>query len=337
MWGEDCYEGKSVLSPSSASKFCLAFTDLVINWVKSIPEEIIPNILIRLPIKSLIKFTSVCKSWRSTIKDPSFIRTHLTRTHNFNDQNATHLLLLHTVSSEGTFNQKGRLSIVGFNEDPYSLHYDNSACNQYCKVEFPIGLKQTMENLCFRVAGSCDGLVLLADDLGHYAYNFVIWNPSIRKYVTLPKPFVRFSTHGRYDGSVGLGYDAIGNDYKVVRLTRLLDQPNEGATTLVQVYSLAKGTWGMLRALPPCIVPGCLFTAPFVNGALHWLAMRWMIDRFSCFVVAFDVGNGSHREIMFPDFQQGRVLISGRLEMRLSVSGDGKSIALFVRKDAVSY
>ncbi|PRQ31101.1 putative F-box domain-containing protein [Rosa chinensis] len=325
MW-EDCYEGKSLLSPESASKLCLSITHVFQTWLKSLPKEIIPNILIRLPIKSLIKFTSVCKSWRSTIKDPSFIRTHLTHTLNFNDQNATHLILLHTIFSEGTSTPFGRVHISGFQEDSYCLRYDNNDVSHYCKVEFPIGLKEKMVNPCLRVVGTCDGLVLLADDLGRYAYNFVVWNPCVRKYVTLSKPSVRFATHGGYDASLGLGYDAIGNDYKVVRVTTLLDQPDELPTTLAQVYSLATGSWGMLRVLPPCQVPGSWVQAS-VNGTLHWLALRCVDDHYSHFVVAFDVGSESYREIMLPKcFKADK-----SLELRLCASGDRKSIGLFVR------
>ena len=42
-----------------------------------IPQEIINNILIRLPVKSLLRFQCVCKHWKTLIKNPSFISHHL--------------------------------------------------------------------------------------------------------------------------------------------------------------------------------------------------------------------------------------------------------------------
>ncbi|CAN6696570.1 unnamed protein product [Malus baccata var. baccata] len=60
----------------------------------NLPEETIHDILHRLPPKSLIICTSVCKPWNSMIKNPSFIRTHLTRTIDLNNQFGTHLLLV---------------------------------------------------------------------------------------------------------------------------------------------------------------------------------------------------------------------------------------------------
>ncbi|KAI8558649.1 hypothetical protein RHMOL_Rhmol04G0113000 [Rhododendron molle] len=52
-----------------------------------IPTELLVEILVRLPVESLIRFTSVCKTWHSLITSPSFIAKHLnhskTNTENF--------------------------------------------------------------------------------------------------------------------------------------------------------------------------------------------------------------------------------------------------------------
>ncbi|KAJ0940146.1 putative F-box domain-containing protein [Helianthus annuus] len=45
----------------------------------SIPNEIIEDILLRLPMKSLFRFRSVSKPWLSRISRPSFTKLHLTR------------------------------------------------------------------------------------------------------------------------------------------------------------------------------------------------------------------------------------------------------------------
>ncbi|KAL7128919.1 hypothetical protein ABFS83_13G027000 [Erythranthe nasuta] len=41
------------------------------------PAELQSAILQKLPVKSLIRFTAVCKSWRSIITSPNFIQSHL--------------------------------------------------------------------------------------------------------------------------------------------------------------------------------------------------------------------------------------------------------------------
>ncbi|KAL6563412.1 hypothetical protein OROGR_002371 [Orobanche gracilis] len=47
-----------------------------------LPQEMIENILPRLPVKSLLRFKSVCKRWRDTISDPEFPQTHLRLSNN---------------------------------------------------------------------------------------------------------------------------------------------------------------------------------------------------------------------------------------------------------------
>ena len=41
------------------------------------PDEIVLEILTRLPVNSLLRFRCVCKNWYSYITNPNFISTHL--------------------------------------------------------------------------------------------------------------------------------------------------------------------------------------------------------------------------------------------------------------------
>ncbi|KAG5001241.1 hypothetical protein JHK87_022313 [Glycine soja] len=40
-------------------------------------HDLIVEILLRLPIKSLLRFKCVCKSWLSFISNPHFVKSHL--------------------------------------------------------------------------------------------------------------------------------------------------------------------------------------------------------------------------------------------------------------------
>nr|AFK45663.1 unknown [Lotus japonicus] len=40
-----------------------------------LPDELIEAILVRLPVSSLLRFKSVCKSWLSVISDPQFAKS----------------------------------------------------------------------------------------------------------------------------------------------------------------------------------------------------------------------------------------------------------------------
>ncbi|BFG22411.1 hypothetical protein CerSpe_086850 [Prunus speciosa] len=283
------------------------------------PEEIIQDILIRLPVKSLIKCISVCKTWRSMIINQSFIRAHL------NDCDS-HLLLLHKISAMEKLTFFGQRVVSKIIEEVHSVYYDNQAFDQYnSKIEFPVSVQRKKHNFCIRVVGTCDGLVCLADDMFDYHYNFFIWNPAIRKLVTLPKPSVRLKTHREYDASIGFGFDARTNDYKVVRVVSLLEQP--GTPTLAEVYSLATGTWSSLgRVSPTCLVTARATSNVFLNGVLHWpVDCRTNSGDLCSFILAFDLGKEVFSKIFMPKVIQRNF----GLGLRLSISGDRKSIALF--------
>ncbi|KAH0981452.1 hypothetical protein GBA52_008629 [Prunus armeniaca] len=106
-----------------------------IRWTEAmpedkVPEEIIHDILLLLPIKSLLTCTAVCKSWRSLIQSSAFIRYHLScATIQINSQNKddaqAQLLLLHSSSKEDR-------------KKSYSLHWDSGpSFREYYKPTDP--------------------------------------------------------------------------------------------------------------------------------------------------------------------------------------------------------
>ncbi|XP_004296122.1 PREDICTED: F-box protein CPR30-like [Fragaria vesca subsp. vesca] len=270
-----------------------------------LPQEVISEIFLRLPVKSLVIFTSVCKSWGSIIKSLSFIQAHLSHRISFNDLHDTHLLLLHGVSLISYRSDFGlEDSFYGLKREVYSLHYDNLAFTEYCKIAFhhiPIADRK-MSNECFRVVGICNGLIFLADDISHSGYKFIIWNPVIRKLVTLPKPGLTFETHGRYNACHGFAFDASTNDYKAVRLSKFGFVGDTANQTYVEVYSLASGSWSEPKLVdidPLCAINRCSPQA-FVNP-LHWDARSLSLTSISyrCFILAFDVSPDRKSLAMF--------------------------------------
>ncbi|KAG5549752.1 hypothetical protein RHGRI_014902 [Rhododendron griersonianum] len=59
----------------------------------NLPPELIAAILSRLPVKSLLRFRCVCKSWHSLIFHPKFVKTHLSLA-SINTDYTHHRLLL---------------------------------------------------------------------------------------------------------------------------------------------------------------------------------------------------------------------------------------------------
>ncbi|KAM7497594.1 hypothetical protein LguiA_022008 [Lonicera macranthoides] len=71
-----------------------------------IPPELLIDILTRLPVKTLLQYTRVSKSWHSLITSPSFITTHLNNQRNLNNQ-TPFLLFWHCTEVEA--NQDPRI------------------------------------------------------------------------------------------------------------------------------------------------------------------------------------------------------------------------------------
>uniref|UniRef100_A0A2N9IFN9 F-box domain-containing protein n=1 Tax=Fagus sylvatica TaxID=28930 RepID=A0A2N9IFN9_FAGSY len=252
-------------------------TESMWDW-ELLPPEILIQSLSLLPIKSLITCTSVSKTWKSLIQNPTFISNHL---HIHLSNNNNHLLLFRLCSkqlSEAIINfaidEDETIKIDEDETELYKLYWDNNNnedFNEHTSFDFPFHGESSSR--VFNVIGTYNGLVCLADDFLTYAYNFILWNPCVRKFVKLPPPNVSFITHGTFDASTGFGFDAKTNDYKVVRFVTLENAGELGESPPeVEVYSLAIGEWRMVTALAPIGAVLGRDTQAFINGALHWIA-----------------------------------------------------------------
>ncbi|THF99668.1 hypothetical protein TEA_008056 [Camellia sinensis var. sinensis] len=212
------------------------------------PEEVLIEILSRLPVESLLRFTCVSKPWRSLITSPSFINTHLNKSTN---NTLTHLLLL-------------KYTCLNPNQEHYSLRFDNKTFNHYAQFTSPF-----KTHFYFRVVGTCNGLVCLSDDRFGDKQNIILWNPMIRRYVALPKPSLSLDSYSPYM-SVLFGFDLRTNDYKVVRISHFERRKNAIPLPKVKVYSLKIGSWKALTCRDPSYnMVENFWEHVFLNGFAH--------------------------------------------------------------------
>lgn len=110
--------------------------------VSALPDEIIADVLSRLPVKSLMRFRCVCKSWRTLISNPQFIKMHLNRVNQDVNGCCKRVLLsslpLRSVDYEARNNDVDDVSVV--------LDFLTRVPEYAAAVE---------------IAGSCNGLVCL--------------------------------------------------------------------------------------------------------------------------------------------------------------------------------
>ncbi|XP_075638609.1 F-box protein At3g07870-like [Castanea sativa] len=282
-------------------------TNLIVPW-GSLPDEIVTNILVFLPIKSIIRFTSVSKAWKSLIKNPTFISTHLHHSLNKNQN-----LLFFSLLSE---NRKQFYAL--YNEDDADF-------TQHARFDYPFHAPDHLDphNGKYSVVGTCNGLLFLSNVFrGHYS--FCLWNPCAGKLLKLPSPNITYATHGPFDATIGFGFDPKTKEYKVVRVVTLLESIDlEKSRPQVEVYTLSTGQWRILRT---GLAPIAFFRRDpqtFINGALHWVASRFSDNKFHNFVLVFDLGDEVFHEILLPEFPGHTGLMFG------SISVYRNSIALF--------
>ena len=179
------------------------------------------------------------------------------------------------------------------------------------------------------MVGTCNGLVCLSDNLNTYIDKLFLWNPCVRKFVKIPSPNVEV-TFWKYE-SIGFGFDAKTNDYKVARVVTLVDNAHSRKDRpVVEVYSLSTGEWRMVTALLPICTLRGREQVGFVNGALHWLAFRRIDDghKFHYFVLVFDLGDEVFREILLPELPGYETTY----KLEGSVSVYGNCLALFQKE-----
>nr|QCF59411.1 S haplotype-specific F-box protein 22 [Prunus dulcis] len=243
-------------------------------------KEILIDILLRLPAKSLIRFLSTCKSWSDLIGSSSFVSTHLNK--NVTKHAHVYLLCLHHPNFECVIDP----------DDPYleeelqwSL-FSNVTFEKCSKLSHPLGSTKH-----YGIYGSSNGLLCISDEILNFDSPIHIWNPLVGRYRTTSMSTninTKFSIV-----SLQFGFHPGVNDCKAVRVMRT----NKGAVA-IEVYSLRTDSWKMIEAIPPWLK--CTWKhhkGTFFNGVAYNFIEKGPI--FS--VMSFDSGSEEFEEFIAPD------------------------------------
>ncbi|MFS8015807.1 putative F-box domain-containing protein [Helianthus anomalus] len=264
-----------------------------------IPLEIQTEILKRLPVKSLIQFRSVCKSWKSLIESPDFIA-------HYNSQQQ-HLLVSYKVNYEAKY--------VTIDDDEHIV-----------SLTLP-----PLVNKLRTTVGSSHGLLCFFGDVQELTEigSAAIWNPCIRKAVHVDVPRVKFGN--TYTTLLGFGVCPETIDPKIVKITHCVDM--ESVTFIpwqVEVFTLNTRAW---RSPYSSNLPRKSIYFDWdqvvVDGCLYWLATdRIALDdidgtvRSYNLIVSFDLITEEFREVNLPGGLAGA-------SCSLSMYKLGESIAVF--------
>ncbi|KAK4723622.1 hypothetical protein R3W88_026401 [Solanum pinnatisectum] len=269
-------------------------------------SELLREILLKLPVKSLIRFTVVCKSWHSFITSFPFISAHLVQTPRSN-----------TILVRRFDRTRKRENYSLFQDSknrPFSLDFTS-------ELNFPF-----KSNLgYFKIVGSCNGIVCLYDDLLGQLRSLVLWNPSIHKFISIPMPSIK----PQWPHMCVLGFGADLPETDDFKLVKLVYHMNDGfvysGPPEIEIYSINSGVW---RRVVGVEIKNCMvkFLSPqaFVNGVVHWIASDVVVnggDLWSL-VKTFSIADEVFGEIMLPD------ALVGVTTMNLSIMLFEESVAV---------
>nr|XP_027076818.1 F-box/kelch-repeat protein At3g23880-like [Coffea arabica] len=267
---------------------------------KYIPLHLITEILSKLPVKSLLKFRCVSKSWLSVIWSPQFIKAHL-KDHASEDNQR--LLIL---GNFGSFKHCSLKSLMYGEPSPRLITLD---------IPIPLpdersgrGASSFTEHISWygpvRIVGCCDGLICISVTRASQS-DFILWNPSIRKYKKLPN--LGLPSTSPLNRVWGFGYDSFSDDYKAVILVKQCSINGEGLRVETRVYSRKSEAWRRIADFPSTPRYTSPSSGVLVNGKLHFLAHEKVRGRI---IVSLDLATETYGEMEEPNHYESDVCVT---------------------------
>ncbi|XP_076903980.1 putative F-box protein At3g10240 [Bidens hawaiensis] len=223
----------------------------------SVPDEIIEEILLRLPVKSILRFRSLSKPWLTRINHPSFTKRHLTRAH------------------------RTAFFIAACNYFTRNRHFLSAATDGG-----PVTHLITLDGPCYNYphdlteAEHLNGLVFFTHlnyFMGAHVNHAFLINPSTRNILKLPDPDAVTNIETCYF----FGFDESRNEHKVLLMRKELKS--------VMIFSTSTHAWRTIHAELPIGFCWDRFCVDFfsqsvcVNSVVH----RMLEDSLE--ILAFDL------------------------------------------------
>ncbi|XP_010517267.1 PREDICTED: F-box/kelch-repeat protein At2g43270-like [Camelina sativa] len=248
-----------------------------------VPADLVEEILVRLPVKSILKFKSVSRQWRSIVESTSFARR---RRRIIMNTTKPQILAAATAGNHATLRRRFKEEEEEEEEevDMFYLHCDAAA---------------TLPSL------TCDGLVCIP-----VPGSINVLNPSTGELLSFPSGPDPVKTD-RYDRTIfddswwdifpgywamGFGRDEVNGSYKVVRM--FFD------TKQSEILDINIGEWRKLPSPPPYYVEARRKSAS-VNGSIYWLhydlgCTYWIRNNPDYKILALDLHTEEFRDVPPP-------------------------------------
>ena len=251
-----------------------------------IPCELIVEILSWLPVKTLMRFRCVSKTWKSLIFNSYFVKLHLERT----SRNMQVLLKLKDEDDDEPCTLASFCSTSSLIQNPASS-FDDSHQHPFAPLK--------------SILGSCNGLFCLHDSLfvdeceEHWVR---FWNPAT-KIMSEPSPRLCIRSPKKpYYTKRGYCYDDWSDTFKVVAM--ILEKKTQQMN--VWVYCMGDTCWKNILTCPSFSTfeqVGCS-----LDGTVNWIGFSREFYKRVTFadieileILSYDVRTDSCRYLTVPD------------------------------------
>ncbi|KAM7480948.1 hypothetical protein LguiB_005531 [Lonicera macranthoides] len=322
-------------------------TSIGVRWHlgrRYLPNELLTEILVRLPVKTLVRCKCVCKCWYALIHSPNFVTIHYNH-----PANLSFLIVRHVIGERPNYHP---YSDSNSDSDPENVIIESTECALLSRTSM-LSHDETMtltppphvvydDIVRFRevtrhvIVGPVHGLFLLHSCSIN---RLVIWNPSTTEIKLLPQPDFGFEfpsiPGGGVEHSFGFGLDPLTNDYKIVWIPVVMfGYPREAA-----VYTLSSDSWryiGHISVLGTTWYVEGGYCSTYLNGCYYWLLER---DYWDYKVLLFDMGSDVFKEIPVPAYRKNNI---NTLTQSISYDPtlalhDSRSIALLIMENELNF
>lgn len=240
-----------------------------------LPSDIVQEILLRLPVKTLLRFKCVSKHWYALIESCSFANEHYGH-----ESNQERLLVRHYDPNESRYT--------------FALYVDET-CSRYEEPNY-LQLPNTVDDLMgpvngiFCVLGLSRGMGLL--------------NPAVRQFKPLPECHLNVQPHlCSVDNVFGFGLDPITGDFKLVEIEYFWDEDRDiqHDCPLVSIYNSGNDSWRHFEDVGLDSSTYCANRSlcnTFLDGYYYWLMEFENADIAA--VLAFNMNTEVFEELEVP-------------------------------------
>ncbi|KAK6155127.1 hypothetical protein DH2020_009375 [Rehmannia glutinosa] len=239
------------------------------------PEDVILEILLRLPVKTLLQFKCVCKQWYSLIGSSSFVNQHFRHL-----SNQERLLIRHYRPDKERY--------------AFALYVDEifSGYEEPDHLQMPVTVAALM--------GPLNGVFCVVSLSGQMA----LLNPAMRQFKPLPLIHANVQPYlSSYDNLLGFGLDPLSGDYKLVSIQYFWNEEMDAPhyPSIVSVYNSGSDSWRHFEDADLVNSSRCAYRSlcnTYLNGVYYWLTE---FNDTDVAILAFDMSSEKFREIQVPD------------------------------------